>query len=84
MDKKQLYSFSLKIRDLLNQQNTAEAERLLQQAELSKEEINFVEMCLRSQGYDPATGSFIHCESDNSEFLKLVNTVISKNTKKSR
>ena len=82
MDKKQLYSFSLEIRDLLNKQNITEAERILQQAELSQKEIDFVEMCLHSQGYDPATDSFILCESDNSAFLKLVNIVISKTTKK--
>lgn len=82
MDKKQLYSFSLEIRNLLNKQNTTEAERILQQEELSQEEIDFVEECLHSQGYDPTTDSFILCESDNSAFLKLVNIVISKTTKK--
>ena len=84
MDKKQLYSFSLQIRDLLNKQNITEAERMLLQAELSQEETDFVEMCLQCQGYDPATDRFVLCESDNSAFLKLVNVVISKTTKRSR
>lgn len=82
MNKKQLYSFSLEIRELLNKQNIAEATRVLQQAELSQAEMDFVKMCLHSQGYDPATDSFILCESDNSAFLKLVNVVISKTTTK--
>lgn len=82
MNKKQLYSFSLEIKELINKQNITEAEKRLQQAVFSQEEFDFVEMCLRSEGYDPATDSFILCESDNSAFLKLVNVVISKASKK--
>lgn len=82
MNKKQLYSFSLEIKELINKQEITEAEKRLQQAALSQEEFDFVEMCLTSDGYDPTTDSFILCESDNSAFLKLVNVVISKTSKK--
>lgn len=82
MNKKQLYSFSLEIKELINKQDITEAEKRLQQAVLSQEEFDFVEMCLHSEGYDPITDSFILCESDNSAFLNLVNVVMSKASKK--
>jgi len=82
MNKKQLYLFSLEVRKLLNNQNTDEAVKMLLQANLSQEEVDFVEKCLLSDGYDLATDSFMLLESDNSEFLKLVNIMISKTTKK--
>lgn len=82
MNKKQLYSLSLEIKELINKQNMDEAKKRLQQAVLSQEELDFVEMCLRSDGYDPNTDSFLLCESDNSEFLKLLNVVINRTTKK--
>lgn len=78
MDKKLLYLFSLEIRELLNKQNTSEAERKIQQSNFSQEELDFIFKCLEFDGYDPKTDRFFLFESDNSAFLKLVNVVKSK------
>ena len=78
MDKNALYKFSLELRKGLESGNTGEVERKINLANLTKEELDFVFMCLHSNGYDPKTDRFLLCESDNSAFLKLVNLVQSK------
>lgn len=75
MDKKNIYGFSIDIKKLINEGKLAEAESKITQAKLSKEETNFLFMCLSTNGYDPETDRFLLFESDNSAFLKLVNTV---------
>lgn len=72
MDKNKIFRFSLEIKELLKKQDTSEATRKIQKANLTQEELEFLEKCLRSDGYDAATDRFQHNFSDNSEFLKLV------------
>ena len=45
---------------------------------LSREELEFLFVCLHTDGYDETTDSFILCESDNTAFLALVNIVETK------
>ncbi|WMJ77796.1 MULTISPECIES: hypothetical protein [unclassified Sedimentibacter] len=78
MNKNKLYKFSLEIKQLLNNQNTSEAERKIKEADLTQEELDFLFMCLHSDGYDPKTDRFLLFESDNSAFLQLVNLVQSR------
>lgn len=78
MNKNKLYKFSLEIKQLLNNQNTSEAERKIKEADLTQEELDFLFMCLHSDGYDPKTDRFFLFESDNSAFLQLVNLVRSR------
>ena len=78
MNKNKLYILSLELREFLNNGNTAEVELKIEQANLAQEELDFVFMCLHSNGYDPKTDMFLLCKSDNSAFLKLVNIVQSK------
>lgn len=75
MDKRKLYSFSLELRQLLNEGKIEETEKKLKQAALEQNELDFIFMCLHSNGYDPTTDSFVLFESDNSAFLSLVNLV---------
>lgn len=76
MDKKELYLFSLEIKQLISKKHLDEAEKLLSQAKLVKEELVFVEECLNSYSYDHLTDSFSIAHGDNSEFLKLVAIVM--------
>lgn len=72
MDKNRIFRFSLEIKELLKKQDTSEATRKIQQANLTLEEFEFLEKCLRSDGYNAATDKFQYNFTDNSEFLKLV------------
>lgn len=82
MNKKNLYLFSLEIKKLINSKEIVDAEKMLLQAKLSQEEIEFIEKCLCTNGYDPKSDKFLLCESDNSAFLKLVSAVMNKVSKK--
>lgn len=75
MNKEKIHLFSLELRKLLNENKTSEVEKRIIEENLSQEEMNFLFMCLETSGYDPKTGMFLILESDNSEFLKLVNLV---------
>jgi hypothetical protein len=84
MDKKKIYLFSLELKKLINENKLSEVEIKITQSNLSKEEMDFLFMCLEANGYDPETDRFLLYESDNSEFLKLVSLVqsnISNNKK---
>lgn len=76
MNKKQLYLFSLEIKQLINEKQLVEAEKVLGNTQLEQEEFDFVEECLRSYGYDHSTDTFSIAHGDNSEFLKLVAIVM--------
>jgi hypothetical protein len=79
MNKQQLSAFSLEIRELLNKErNTNVAEREILHAGFSVEEEAFVFNCLKNGKYNLETGLFITTESDNVEFLKLVDIVQKK------
>ncbi|ADL50573.1 hypothetical protein Clocel_0803 [Clostridium cellulovorans 743B] len=75
MNKEKIYLFSLELKKLLNDNKTSEVEKIIIEESLSEEEMNFLFMCLEANGYDPKTDMFLLFESDNSEFLKLVNLV---------
>ncbi|MCM1118504.1 MAG: hypothetical protein NC543_04000 [bacterium] len=78
MNKKKLYIFSIEIKKLIGNSHLSDAINKINQAKLSQEELDFLFMCLHSEGYDVETDSFYICESDNSAFLSLVNLVQSK------
>lgn len=78
MNKKTLYIFSIELRKLLEKQHLSEAIDKITQENLSQDELDFLFMCLHSDGYDLESDRFILCESDNSAFLNLVNLVQSK------
>lgn len=50
----------------------------LKGANLTKEQSNFVWAYFAANGYDRRTGNFLVCDSDNSEFLKVVAMVQAK------
>lgn len=75
MSKKEIYEFSLGVKKLIADQNMAIVEKKIKDANLSQEELEFLFMCLRTEGYDPKTDRFLVFESDNSAFLQLVNLV---------
>lgn len=75
MSKKEIYEFSLGVKKLIADQNMAIVEKKIKDANLSQEELEFLFMCLRKEGYDPKTDRFLVFESDNSAFLQLVNLV---------
>lgn len=75
MDKKKIYEFSLGLKKLIANQDMAIVEQKIKDANLSQEELDFLFMCLHSDGYDSKTGHFRLFESDNSAFLQLVNLV---------
>lgn len=78
MDKIKLYAFSLEIKKLISDMKIDEAESKIEEEHLSQAELDFLFMCLQSNGYDPQTDKFTFFESDNAAFLKLVNLVQSK------
>lgn len=78
MDKKRIYEFSLKLKQYFLVYSTTEIANMINTADLSNEELDFLFMCLNSDGYDVKTDSFILCHSDNSAFLALVNKVQDK------
>lgn len=78
MDKERLYIFSIKVRKLIENQNLSGAIDKIKEENLSEDELNFLFMCLHTNGYDSKTDSFMLFESDNSAFLRLVNLVQSK------
>jgi len=78
MNKEKLYIFSTEIKNLIGNSHLSDAINKINQANLSQEELDFLFMCLHSEGYDVETDSFSICESDNSAFLSLVNLVQSK------
>ena len=75
MSKKEIYDFSLGVKKLIADQKMAIVEKKIKDANLSQEELEFLFMCLRTEGYDPKTDRFLVFESDNSAFLQLVNLV---------
>jgi len=82
MNKLELNTLSLEIRALLNKRDIINADQKLRQANLSAEAKAFVFKCLSTDGYNPQTGRFKFCESDNSEFLKLVAALQNKSSSK--
>lgn len=82
MDKRRIGIFSNEIRMLLNSQKTLEAVKKINQENLSQQELEFLFVCLHTDGYDETTDTFILCESDNSAFLSLVDMVERKVNKK--
>ena len=84
MNKRNLYSFSIELRGLIEKNKIDEAISKIEAKNLSEEEKKFVFECLKANGYDPVTDSFILYESDNSAFLALVNKVENKFQRKSR
>lgn len=47
-------------------------------SKLTKEQMDFIWEYFSCHGYDRKTGCFLRCESDNSEFLKVVDMVKAK------
>jgi hypothetical protein len=78
MNKKKLYMFSTEIKKLIESSHLSDAVSKINQANLSQEELDFLFMCLHSNGYDVESGKFFICDSDNSAFLKLVASVQSR------
>lgn len=78
MNKKELYIFSNEIKRLIGNNHLPDAINKINQKNLSHEELDFLFMCLRSNGYDVKSGKFFICDSDNSAFLKLVDLVQSR------
>lgn len=76
MDKNQMFRFSLEIKELLKKQDSLGATKKIQLANLTQDELEFLEKCLRSDGYNAATDKFQYNFTDNSEFIKLVALVI--------
>jgi len=78
MDKIALGEFSEEIRALLKSGDIDGVAHKMRQIDLSVEAEEFVFRCLDTNGYNPNTGLFRICESDNSEFLKLVELLKNK------
>lgn len=82
MNKEQIFQLSLKIKELIKGNRIDEASEKIRAEELSNEEMDFLFMCLQFGHYNPRTGQFLMLESDNAEFIKLVNMVRKKVEKK--
>ena len=75
MDKIKLSKLAELIRKEINGRNLDIAVEMIEKESLSNDELDFVLKCLRTDGYDVNTGKFLLLESDNSAFLKLVESV---------
>lgn len=75
MDKRSLSVFAEELRKEIKKGNLNNAVEMIGRKNLSDEELEFVLMCLRMNGYDAKAGRFLLLESDNSAFLKLVSDV---------